>query len=59
MIIQEGFDNITVKHLTEKANVGRKTFYLHYLDKYDLLDQMVDDHIAQLQEICDQKRKSA
>lgn len=56
MIIQEGFDNITVKHLTEKANVGRKTFYLHYLDKYDLLDQMVDDHIAQLQEICDQKK---
>ncbi|WP_145946194.1 TetR/AcrR family transcriptional regulator [Paenibacillus sp. Y412MC10] len=56
MLLQEGFDEITVKKLTEKADIGRKTFYLHYIDKYDLLDKIVDDHIAQLRVICDQKR---
>lgn len=56
MLVTDGFDEITVKHIAETANISRKTFYLHYLDKYDLLDKIVDDHIAQLREICDQKQ---
>lgn len=56
MLVKEGFDEITVKSITEQANLGRKTFYLHYVDKYDLLDKIVDDHIVQLREICDQKK---
>jgi len=56
MLEDEGFDEITVKNITERANIGRKTFYLHYVDKYDLLDKIVDDHLAQLREICDQKK---
>ncbi|MDY8023702.1 TetR/AcrR family transcriptional regulator [Paenibacillus polymyxa] len=56
MLVKEGFDEITVRNITEKANIGRKTFYLHYMDKYDLLDRIVDDHITQLREICDQKK---
>ncbi|GIP28613.1 hypothetical protein J23TS9_37430 [Paenibacillus sp. J23TS9] len=56
MLDDEEFDEITVKHISERANIGRKTFYLHYVDKYDLLDKIVDDHLAQLREICDQKQ---
>jgi len=56
MLDDEEFDEITVKNITERANIGRKTFYLHYVDKYDLLDKIVDDHLAQLREICDQKK---
>ncbi|MGD2276501.1 TetR/AcrR family transcriptional regulator [Bacillus wiedmannii] len=56
MLIEDGFDEITVKNITEKANIGRKTFYLHYLDKYNLLDKIVDDHLNQLREICDIKQ---
>lgn len=44
------------KNITEKANIGRKTFYLHYLDKYNLLDKIVDDHLDQLKEICYEKQ---
>ncbi|GAE30533.1 transcriptional regulator [Halalkalibacter hemicellulosilyticusJCM 9152] len=58
LLVKVGFDEITVKNLTEKADIGRKTFYLHYIDKYDLLDKIVDDHIAQLREICDQKQNT-
>ncbi|PJN90144.1 TetR/AcrR family transcriptional regulator [Bacillus sp. mrc49] len=56
MLINEGFDDITVKNITEKANIGRKTFYLHYMDKFDLLDKIVDAHIKRLRVICDQKQ---
>ncbi|WP_212982477.1 TetR/AcrR family transcriptional regulator, partial [Bacillus paramobilis] len=56
MLITDGFDKITVKNITEKANIGRKTFYLHYLDKYNLLDKIVDDHLDQLKEICYKKQ---
>ncbi|WP_138751407.1 TetR/AcrR family transcriptional regulator [Paenibacillus sinopodophylli] len=56
MLVKEGFDEITVRSITEQANMGRKTFYLHYVDKYDLLDKIVDDHIVQLRQICDQKK---
>ena len=38
MLLDVGFDGITVKEMTEKANISRKTFYLHYLGKYDLLN---------------------
>ncbi|MGU3647473.1 TetR/AcrR family transcriptional regulator [Staphylococcus saprophyticus] len=38
---QKDFDKITVKDITEHAQIGRKTFYLHYIDKYDLLDRIV------------------
>lgn len=56
MLVKEGFDKITVRSITEQANIGRKTFYLHYMDKYDLLDKIVDEHIAQLRDICEQKK---
>ncbi len=39
------FEQITVKGITEEAEIGRKTFYLHYLDKYDLVDSIVKRHL--------------
>ena len=32
------FNSITIRKITEKAQVNRSTFYLHYQDKYDLVD---------------------
>ncbi|PWF99755.1 TetR family transcriptional regulator [Levilactobacillus bambusae] len=31
------FDRITVKEITERADIHRKTFYYYYSDKYELL----------------------
>lgn len=56
MVVKDGFDKITVTDIVTQANVGRKTFYLHYSDKFDLLDQILDDHIAQLTKLCAQKK---
>lgn len=38
-----GFSKITVKEIIERAEINRSTFYLHYNDKFDLLDKMEND----------------
>ncbi len=37
LIVERGYEAITVQDITERANVGRATFYLHYKDKEELL----------------------
>ena len=57
MLLDGGFDSITIKNLTEKADISRKTFYLHYVDKYDLLNEIVDEMIKELTELCEKKKQ--
>jgi AcrR family transcriptional regulator len=37
--MEKGFAALTVRDITERAMVNRSTFYRHYLDKYDMLEQ--------------------
>jgi AcrR family transcriptional regulator len=37
LMIERRYDEITVQHIIDRANVGRSTFYAHYFDKEDLL----------------------
>jgi AcrR family transcriptional regulator len=37
LIKEKGFEAVSVEEITERANLGRATFYLHYQDKEDLL----------------------
>ncbi|MDM5227305.1 TetR/AcrR family transcriptional regulator [Cytobacillus sp. NJ13] len=43
---EKEFDRITINDITERADVNRGTFYLHYTDKYALLAQCIDDHLS-------------
>jgi len=45
LINEKGFDAITVRDLTERAGINRATFYEHYRDKFDLLDQTIDEFL--------------
>ncbi|HEV2654455.1 MAG TPA: TetR/AcrR family transcriptional regulator [Ktedonobacteraceae bacterium] len=38
LIIERGYEALTVQDITERANIGRATFYLHYHDKEQLLE---------------------
>ncbi|WP_462411000.1 TetR/AcrR family transcriptional regulator [Neobacillus sp. Marseille-QA0830] len=51
LIEQKGFDAVTVKDITEKANINRGTFYLHYQDKYDLLEKSEAEIFSGLEKI--------
>lgn len=57
MLLDTGFDSITVKDITIRADISRKTFYLHYVDKFDLLNTIVNMKLDELQVICNQKKE--
>lgn len=37
------FELLSVKEIVKKAGISRSTFYLHFQDKYDLIDTVRDD----------------
>jgi AcrR family transcriptional regulator len=37
LIVERGYEDITVQDIADRANVGRSTFYAHFLDKRELL----------------------
>ncbi|MEM5008466.1 TetR/AcrR family transcriptional regulator [Priestia megaterium] len=53
LMSETSFDQITVQDIVDRADVSRKTFYLRYLDKFDLLDKLIEEHINEMQEICE------
>lgn len=53
LMSKKNFDKITIQEIADKANVGRRTFYDHYMDKYDLLDKITEEHINELKRLCE------
>jgi len=51
LILEKGYDSVTIEEVTERADLGRTTFYLHFRDKEELLmhaiDTICDDFIQQ------------
>jgi hypothetical protein len=45
LIMEKPYERITVQDILERANIGRTTFYTHYLDKDDLLLSAIPDDI--------------
>ena len=39
LLLNEGYDAVSVERVAERANVGRSTFYMHYTGKEDILRQ--------------------
>ncbi|PWV70408.1 TetR family transcriptional regulator [Nocardia neocaledoniensis] len=50
LILERGYANVTVEDITERADLGRATFYKHFTDKDDLLDRIVTDLTEELAE---------
>jgi AcrR family transcriptional regulator len=53
LMSEKNFDDITIQDISDKANVSRGTIYLHYVDKFDLLDKLIEEHINELRELCE------
>ena len=51
LLNEKSFEKITVRDLTSKAQLSRGTFYLHYLDKYDLMDAFLTENILKRTEL--------
>lgn len=48
LVAEKDFDSITVQDITDRATLNRATLYLHYDDKYDLLDDVFHTLIGDL-----------
>ncbi|PAB60144.1 TetR/AcrR family transcriptional regulator [Anaeromicrobium sediminis] len=46
----KNYNKITIQDIAEEAMINRNTFYLHYLDKDDLLDQLTSECLNKLKE---------
>ena len=51
LIKENGFDALTVSDIVARANINRGTFYLHYKDKFDLLEQTETEILKEIQQI--------
>jgi AcrR family transcriptional regulator len=36
LVLEKGYDEVTIQNVLDRANVGRSTFYAHFQDKEDL-----------------------
>lgn len=53
LIEEKGMEGINVRDLTKKAGLNRGTFYLHYRDIHDLLEQSKAEILKGLQNVLD------
>jgi len=51
LLMEKNIQNITVKELTDKADVHRSTFYANFKDIYDLYGQMEEAILAEISDI--------
>ena len=58
LLKEKSFNKITIKDLTERANIGRGTFYIHYSDKYDMLEQIEDNIISEMKDMCEEETRN-
>ena len=45
---EKGFSAISIQNIAERATLNRATFYLHFDDKYQLLDSIVQEQFQQM-----------
>ncbi|MFE5025037.1 TetR/AcrR family transcriptional regulator [Streptomyces sp. NPDC056656] len=50
LVLERGFSQLTVEDITERADVGRATFYSHFRDKEDLFTRVTGNLLDELAE---------
>lgn len=51
LIEQSSFDKVSIRSLTAQAGIHRRTFYLHYEDKYDLIYTIQSQLLTGLEQV--------
>lgn len=57
LILEKRFDEISITELAERAEINRKTFYLHYLSLDDLLKERQDEIVEKFLEYVESETK--
>lgn len=51
LLKEKRIQDITVREISEKADINRGTFYLHYKDIFDLMEQIEKELLEDLEEV--------
>jgi len=51
LTLEKGYEAVTIRDITERADIGYATFFRHYRDKDDLLQDVMDVVLAELIEL--------
>lgn len=51
LINEKGFNSVSVSDISDRADINRGTFYKHYRDKFDLLEQIEAEIVNDVQGI--------
>lgn len=49
LILEKGYDDITIKEITDRADVAHATFYRHYRDKDELLRRKLEEVVGEIE----------
>lgn len=49
LVHQKGFTNTTISDITQQAGLSRGTFYVYFLDKYDLLEKVENNLLKHIE----------
>jgi AcrR family transcriptional regulator len=49
LILEKGYDAITIKDITDRADVAHATFYRHYRDKDELLTRRLEEVVQEIE----------
>jgi AcrR family transcriptional regulator len=50
LVLEKGFDAISIQDITERADLGRGTFYLHFKDKEEVVWTMFQDMFKEMEQ---------
>jgi len=51
LVQEKEFQNITINEIVERADLNRGTFYLHFADKYDMMNSFENEMIEKIEHV--------
>ena len=57
LVLEKGYDTVTVQDITDRADIGRGTFYIHFKDKEEVVWTAIQDLCLDLEQIAHQQYK--
>ena len=50
LVLEKGYDAITIQDVTDRADLGRGTFYIHFKDKADVVWAAIQDMMREMEQ---------